>query len=50
MAVFKKENWKIIKNPGSLKGFGKNVRGVITSEGDLYLESSATEQSITIYC
>jgi hypothetical protein len=33
------EHAKIIKNPGSLDGFGNDVRGVITSSWDLYLET-----------
>lgn len=33
------EQAEIIKNPGSPDGFGKDVRGVITSSGDLYLET-----------
>jgi len=33
------EHAKIVKNPGSPDGFGKDVRGVITSLGDLYLET-----------
>ena len=33
------EHAKLIKNPGSLEEFGKDVRGVITSSGDLYLET-----------
>ena len=39
MIVHQKGNWSITRNPGSLDGFGPNVRGVITREGDLYLES-----------
>ncbi len=32
-------DWAIIKNPKSLENFGSNVRGVITKNGDLYLET-----------
>jgi len=32
-------DWKIVRNPVNLARFGKDVRGVITGSGDLYLES-----------
>jgi len=32
------DNWTIIKNPNSLKNFAPSVRGVISQNGDLYLE------------
>ena len=34
-----REGWEIVKNPGNLVSFGKDVRGVITESGDLYLET-----------
>lgn len=35
---YRKDNWKLIKNPKTLQGFGPYVRGVVTISGDLYLE------------
>lgn len=32
-------HWELLLNPISLEGIGANVRGVITSLGDLYLEN-----------
>jgi hypothetical protein len=32
-------NWNLIKNPSNLNNIGNSVRGVILSNGDLYLES-----------
>ncbi len=36
-------NWKLIKNPQTLEGFLPSVRGVITENGDLFLESHSAK-------
>lgn len=35
------QDWLLIKNPSNLDGYGANVRGIILSSGDFYLESSS---------
>jgi hypothetical protein len=39
--IYHNNNLKIIKNPINLKGFGNNVRGIITTNGDIYLEEES---------
>ena len=39
--IASKGGWHLIKNPGSLDNFGADVRGVIDSNGDLYLENAS---------
>jgi len=36
--IYNTPELKLVKDPQTLKGFGKGVRGVITEPGDLYLE------------
>ena len=36
--IYSDSGWYLLKNPGSLNNFDSNVRGVITTGGDLYLE------------
>lgn len=38
MIIYETRNWAVLKNPGTLEGFGPDVRGVIDGEGNLYLE------------
>lgn len=40
---YKSGNFILIKNPSSLNNFGPNVRGVITKNGDLYLEKNSVK-------
>jgi hypothetical protein len=37
--IYREGDWKLIKNPESLKDMGRSARGIIMSNGDLYLES-----------
>lgn len=37
--VYREGDWKLIKNPNTLKDIGHSVRGVVLDSGDLYLES-----------
>lgn len=37
--IVEKGDWKLIKNPESLENLDKSVRGVITKDGNLYVES-----------
>jgi hypothetical protein len=40
--IYEDNNLKIIKNPQTFHGIGNNVRGVISSNGDLYVEEEST--------
>jgi hypothetical protein len=37
--TYQDDDWQIIKNPKNIGDLGKSVRGVITENGDLYIES-----------
>lgn len=37
--VYSDGDWKLIKNPNSLKNIGEKARGIIMGNGDLYIES-----------
>ena len=42
--IHSENNWSLYKNPNSLNNLGENVRGVILSNGDLYIESVSGEK------
>jgi hypothetical protein len=37
--IYREGSWKLIKNPRSLENIGSMTRGVITKNGDLYIEN-----------
>lgn len=39
--IYHSTDMKILKNPKTLKNIGSNVRGVITTNGDLYIEQES---------
>jgi GNAT superfamily N-acetyltransferase len=41
-------DWAIVKNPKSLKNIGRDVRGIIDKEGNLYIESFSDVIHITL--
>ncbi len=42
--IHSENNWSLYKNPNSLNNLGEKVRGVILSNGDLYIESGSGEK------
>jgi hypothetical protein len=42
--IYEEGRWKLIKNPTTLQNIGASARGVIVSNGDLYIESYGGEK------